>query len=180
MQKSSTFAERLRNALDLKQVTKAELSRVTGISKSSLTHYVKGDWEGKRDNVYAIAKALNVNEEWLMGYDAPMVRPEYEHFCEVFKHANEENENFLVSHIGIIRGHNNSTNVGVSIHCHSTAERDDVQGVLLTTSMLSIAAQTEKISVLKDLAETFKSLPISKCKELLSYALFLVQTYNTQ
>lgn len=77
MHKPSTFAERLKNALDYKQMTKAELSRLAGISKSSLTRYAKGDWEGKQDAVYAIAQALNVNEAWLMGYDAPMEKVDY-------------------------------------------------------------------------------------------------------
>ena len=72
MKKQATFAERLKEALDLRQMTKADLSRMTGISKSSLTHYEKGDWEGKQDAVYKIAKALGVTEAWLMGFDASM------------------------------------------------------------------------------------------------------------
>ena len=42
------------------------------ISKSSISHYLKGDWEGKQDAVYSIAQVLNVSEAWLMGYDVPM------------------------------------------------------------------------------------------------------------
>lgn len=52
----------------------SELSSITGISKSSISHYLKGDWEGKQDAVFFISKALNVNEAWLMGYDVPMDR----------------------------------------------------------------------------------------------------------
>lgn len=52
----------------------SELSSITGISKSSISHYLKGDWEGKQDAVFFISKALNVNEAWLMGYDLPMDR----------------------------------------------------------------------------------------------------------
>lgn len=76
MNRPATFAERLNSAIEMKQITKAELSRMTGISKSSLTRYTKGDWEGKQDAVYAIAQALNVSEAWLMGYDVPMHRIE--------------------------------------------------------------------------------------------------------
>lgn len=74
MYRPATFSQRLKSALDMRQITKAELSRLTGISKSSLTRYVKGDWKGKQDAVYAIAQALDVNEAWLMGYDVPMGR----------------------------------------------------------------------------------------------------------
>ena len=74
MEKPSTFANRLNMALEHRQITKAELARLSGLSKSSITRYAKGDWEAKQDAVYAIAQALNVNEAWLMGYDAPMER----------------------------------------------------------------------------------------------------------
>ena len=74
MGRISTFAERLSKLLEIKNITKAELSRRTGISKSSITHYIKGDWEGKQNAVYAIATEFNVNEAWLMGYEVPMQR----------------------------------------------------------------------------------------------------------
>ena len=74
MGKVTTFAARLQELLDKNGITKADLSRMTGINRSSITHYVKGDWEGKQDAVYAIAKAANVDEAWLMGYDVPSTR----------------------------------------------------------------------------------------------------------
>lgn len=70
--KNSTFAQRLRAGLDARQMTQAELSNRSKISKSSISHYLKGDWEGKQDAVYSIAQVLNVSEAWLMGYDVPM------------------------------------------------------------------------------------------------------------
>lgn len=70
--KISTFAQRLRVGLDTRQMTQAELSSRSKISKSSISHYLKGDWEGKQDAVYSIAQVLNVSEAWLMGYDVPM------------------------------------------------------------------------------------------------------------
>lgn len=72
--KNSTFAARLRELLDQTGLTQAEFSRATGISKSSITHYLKGDWEGKQDTVYSIAQKFNVTEAWLMGYDVPVKR----------------------------------------------------------------------------------------------------------
>ena len=74
MGKVATFAERMQQLLDLKGISKAELSRRTGLSRSSITRYVKGDWEGKQDAVYSIASAMDINEAWLMGYDVPMDR----------------------------------------------------------------------------------------------------------
>ena len=69
--KKVSFSERLQQGLELTNTKPAELSRLTGISKSSISHYLKGDWEGKQDAVYKIARALNVSEAWLMGFDVP-------------------------------------------------------------------------------------------------------------
>ena len=52
----------------------AELVELTGIGKSSISTYISGQYEPKQRNIYKIAKALNVNEAWLMGYDVPMDR----------------------------------------------------------------------------------------------------------
>lgn len=72
MGKVSNFSDRLRLALTTTGTKASELSRQTGIDKSSISHYLKGDWEGKQDAVYLIASALDISEAWLMGYDVPM------------------------------------------------------------------------------------------------------------
>lgn len=74
MGKQSTFSQRLREGLDIRRMTQAELSRLSGVSKSSITHYLKGNWEAKQDAIYAMAGVLGVAEAWLMGYDVPMER----------------------------------------------------------------------------------------------------------
>lgn len=72
--KTATFAQRLREGLDLREMKQIELATRSGISKYSISHYLKGDWEGKQDAVYELARALNVSEAWLMGYDVPAER----------------------------------------------------------------------------------------------------------
>jgi len=74
VKRTSTFSERLRQGLEASGMKASELSSITGISKSSISHYLKGDWEGKQDAVFFISKALNVAEAWLMGYDVPKER----------------------------------------------------------------------------------------------------------
>lgn len=56
----------------------ADLVEKTKIGKSSISTYISGAYEPKQKNIYKIAKALNVNEAWLMGYDVPMER-NYQH-----------------------------------------------------------------------------------------------------
>lgn len=70
--KVATFAQRLREGLSIRHMTQTELAKRSQISKSSISRYVNGDWEGKQGAVYQLAKALEVTEAWLMGYDVPM------------------------------------------------------------------------------------------------------------
>ena len=69
-----TFANRLNTAMRIRNIKASELSEKTGISKSSLSEYMNGKYEAKQDGVYLLAKALNVNEAWLMGLDVHMER----------------------------------------------------------------------------------------------------------
>jgi transcriptional regulator with XRE-family HTH domain len=52
-----------------------ELSEKTGISKSSLSSYISNRWQPKQEALYKMAKALEVSEMWLAGYDVPKERP---------------------------------------------------------------------------------------------------------
>ncbi len=72
MEKRYTFSDRLKELLQIFEIKQTDLSTRTGISKSSISHYIKGDWEGKQDAVYKIAAAFGISEAWLMGIDVPM------------------------------------------------------------------------------------------------------------
>lgn len=67
--KKYSFAQRLRQALDMRNMKQITLSEKSGVSRALISAYLKGDYEAKQDNVYFLAKALNVNEAWLMGYE---------------------------------------------------------------------------------------------------------------
>lgn len=71
------FSQRLKKGLIIREMTSAELSRKTGISRSLLSHYISGDATPRQNNIYEIALALNVAEPWLMGYDVAMERDTY-------------------------------------------------------------------------------------------------------
>ena len=68
----SDFAERLRMALDFRNMKASELSELTGINKSTISQYLSNEYVPKRDRIELFAKTLNVNEAWLTGYDVPM------------------------------------------------------------------------------------------------------------
>ena len=67
-----TFATRLKEALRARDLKQTELSRITGIDKSLISNYLSGKYKAKQENFRLIAKALNVSQEWLMGYDVDM------------------------------------------------------------------------------------------------------------
>lgn len=71
---SNTISERIKKGLEIRNMKQAELVEKTGIGKSSISTYISGAYEPKQKNIYKIAKALDVNEAWLMGLDVPMER----------------------------------------------------------------------------------------------------------
>lgn len=75
--KTSIFSQRLREAMYIRRLNQTDLHLLTGIGKSSISTYLKGDYKAKQDKVDLLAKILDVSPAWLMGYDVPMepVRP---------------------------------------------------------------------------------------------------------
>lgn len=81
----SNFANRLNEAIKTRHITPAEIVRRSEIlfeekkifkplTKPQMTNYLKGSYEAKQDNVYALSLILDVDEAWLMGCDVPMER----------------------------------------------------------------------------------------------------------
>ena len=63
---------RLAKALAIRGMKQSELCEKTKIPKSAISQYLSGLFEPKQDRLYIIAKALNVDPVWLMGFDVPM------------------------------------------------------------------------------------------------------------
>lgn len=81
----SNFANRLNEAIKIRHITPAEIVRRSEIlfeekkifkplTKPQMTNYLKGSYEAKQDNVYALSLILDVDEAWLIGCDVPMER----------------------------------------------------------------------------------------------------------
>lgn len=73
--RSSTTSQRLQQALDEAGMKQADLAKATGLPKGGISNYVTGKYEPKSDVINKLAKALNVSEMWLWGYDVPKERP---------------------------------------------------------------------------------------------------------
>ena len=66
--------DRLKEALDVRQMRAVDLTEKTGVPKSAVSFYLAGKSKPKADRLYKIAQALDVSETWLLGYDVPMAR----------------------------------------------------------------------------------------------------------
>lgn len=66
---------RIREALSIRNMKQVELCEKTGIKKSSLNNWLSQRWQPKQEPIMKMAKALDVSEMWLAGYNVPMERP---------------------------------------------------------------------------------------------------------
>ena len=61
--------DRLAEALQIRDMTAAELSRKSGVDKGSISNYLKGKFVPQQNAIGAMATALNVSPAWLLGFD---------------------------------------------------------------------------------------------------------------
>lgn len=68
------FKTRFNKAISMRNIKPAELADKTGLSKSTISHYMSGYTKPKSDKLFVLAKVLDVREQWLMGLNVPMER----------------------------------------------------------------------------------------------------------
>ena len=66
--------ERIKQGLEIREITQTQLAARANIDKGQLSSYISGKYKPRQNNIDALAAALNVNEAWLMGFDVPMER----------------------------------------------------------------------------------------------------------
>ena len=69
-----TFSDRLRKILKIRNMKQVELCEKTQLSSGLINKYLKGKALARQDKLTILAKALDTNEVWLMGYNVPMDR----------------------------------------------------------------------------------------------------------
>lgn len=77
LEKVSSFSERFKEALEIKNIKAIEISEKTGISESTLSQYKGGYSKPKDKRLALIANALDVDPAWLMGLNVPMKSTKY-------------------------------------------------------------------------------------------------------
>lgn len=85
-----TFAERLKNAMRLRNKTQTDIATHCHIDKGNLSHYLKGDFVPKQDIIVRIANYLNVLPTYLMGLTDQMTVYEGKQFVSLTEEGQEE------------------------------------------------------------------------------------------
>lgn len=78
------FHKRLKEMMDNRGMKQKDLVEKTGIEKSLISSYLSGRYIPKDDKVQLIAKALNCDPLWLIGYDG-INEDEEQSFVELFR-----------------------------------------------------------------------------------------------
>ena len=66
-------SERLKEAMLMRDMKQVDLAVKTGLGKSAISQYLSGKVNPKQDKIHILAKALSVDELWLMGIsDSPV------------------------------------------------------------------------------------------------------------
>lgn len=69
MQRVATTPIRLQEAMAAANKKQIDLAEETGLSHSTISRYLSGKVEPRQEAIIKLAKALNVSEWWLWGYD---------------------------------------------------------------------------------------------------------------
>ena len=72
--KKDTCSNRIKHALDFRNLKQIDLAEKSGVKPSALNQYITGKIIPRQKALTALALALDVNEVWLMGFDVPMER----------------------------------------------------------------------------------------------------------
>lgn len=91
-----TTSNRLKIAMKEAGKKQVDLVNETGINRSAISRYLSGEYEPKQTAIYKLAKALDVSEMWLWGYDCAKERPQAQKnndaIADIILHLRTDNE----------------------------------------------------------------------------------------
>ena len=75
LERVASTPDRIKEAMHAANISQADVAKATGMSHSTISRYLSGKMEPKQKAISLLARALNVTEMWLWGYDVPQERP---------------------------------------------------------------------------------------------------------
>ena len=70
------FKDRLKIAMDLRNMKAVDIAKRLGVKEGTISHYKSGYSKPKRDRLIELASILMVDPAWLMGLDVSMLKGE--------------------------------------------------------------------------------------------------------
>lgn len=105
------FKKRLQMALNERHITQSELARKLNIHRATINNYITGKHEPDRDRIDKIAKCLQVNPAWLLGYDVDIENnnnnneqstPQLKILARNFEKLNEKDKDTIIKMIAVM------------------------------------------------------------------------------
>ena len=78
LNRTASTKDRIEEAMRETGKKQADLVRDTGLNKSVVSRCVSGKTEPGNQTIMLLARALNVSEMWLWGYDVPKARADWQ------------------------------------------------------------------------------------------------------
>lgn len=109
--KIANFKNRFVSILNKKNISQSELARLTNISQSTISEWYRGSSEPKQDKLDLIAKVLNINPVWLLGYDVDIENnnnnneqstPQLKILARNFEKLNEKDKDTIMKMIAVM------------------------------------------------------------------------------
>lgn len=97
--KIANSKERIIELLSINDETQADMARKSGLSRNSISRYVRGIQIPNQEAIDKIAKAYHVSPAWLMGYSVNMYQNTNKELSEKFEVLSEQDKQFV---LGII------------------------------------------------------------------------------
>ena len=94
--------DRLNEALKLRQMTAAELAKLTGLNKSSVSRYLAGSSIPRSLAIGKMAQALHVNPAWVLGYNVPMETEKVEPSIDIYRLSKENRARLMAYYQALI------------------------------------------------------------------------------
>lgn len=150
------FKDRLNDTLLSLGMSKATLSKKTKIARGTISRYCSGRYVPKFDNVLKIANALNVDPQWLMGYESD---PHYSLDDWKRIHAKMESGELFDEDFTIISPLEDALNALI----YPTFINRDVEGTyFITSKTFDIKAKKEDIDRLVEDVRSFAQFKIQE------------------
>lgn len=185
-----SVAERLKQAMELNDIKQIDLVRETGINRSSISRYLSGEYEPKSKSIRKLASALQVSEQWLLGYDVPIspaAEAEIAHSSKVFasrlraaRYASKRSQQDLASRLDITQqAYAKYENGTSSPNPETLSDIADILGVsvdYLLGRNVSIEKEYTVIpddELVKELVQLLNVLSPEKRRQVVDFARFL-------